>query len=266
MTTSRIRKTAPHSSSSDSLRTIHLHAPASWAELTQEQLRYVLTLLAQGVEGTKLKTYMFIRFTGITVLRRSKNGWKCTLKKKVFYMQPWQTLYCIDKMKFVDSLEDMCVRLDGIQGFHAVNALLKNVPFKDYLNMDTAYYGYQMSKEETPLLHLAELLYRDKEGKAARGIKPSKAEMLGCLLWFAHVKDVLAKTFTHFFRKRPTDADDGDDYDPRTAIDAQIRALTDGDVTKEQAVYNTDCWRALAELNAKAKEAQEMRMHLKAKK
>ena len=38
---------------------------------------------------------------------------------------------------------------------------------------------------------------------------------------------------------------------------AQVRALTGGDVTKEEAVLNVDTWTALAELDAKAKEARE---------
>ena len=39
-----------------------------------------------------------------------------------------------------------------------------------------------------------------------------------------------------------------------TAMNAQIRALTGGDITKEEAVLSMDTWRALTELDAKAKE------------
>ena len=42
-------------------------------------------------------------------------------------------------------------------------------------------------------------------------------------------------------------------------MNAQVRALTDGDVTKEQQVFDTDCWRALTELDQKAREAEEYR-------
>ena len=37
----------------------------------------------------------------------------------------------------------------------------------------------------------------------------------------------------------------------------QLRALTQGDVTKEEMIKNMDCWRALTELNEKAREAAE---------
>ena len=49
----------------------------------------------------------------------------------------------------------------------------------------------------------------------------------------------------------------------RTAMNAQIRALTGGDITKEAVILQMDCWRALTELDAKAQEAQELRNQLK---
>ena len=45
--------------------------------------------------------------------------------------------------------------------------------------------------------------------------------------------------------------------DMRAVMNAQIRALTGGDVTKEREVLSMDCWRALTELNEKAREQQE---------
>ena len=42
-------------------------------------------------------------------------------------------------------------------------------------------------------------------------------------------------------------------------VDAEIRALTGGDITKEAQVLQSDCWRALTELDAKAREAREMK-------
>jgi hypothetical protein len=41
-------------------------------------------------------------------------------------------------------------------------------------------------------------------------------------------------------------------------MNTQIRALTGGDITKEEQVLDMDCWRALTELDAKAKDYEEM--------
>ena len=43
----------------------------------------------------------------------------------------------------------------------------------------------------------------------------------------------------------------------KDAVNAQIRALTKGDVTKEKEVLAIDTWRALTELDALAKEYDE---------
>ena len=43
------------------------------------------------------------------------------------------------------------------------------------------------------------------------------------------------------------------------AMNAQIRALTKGDITKEREVLSMDTWRALAELDAQAKEYEELK-------
>lgn len=74
---------------------IELKAPQSWRELTQEQLRYVFYLMATFADMTVVKTYMFVRFTGISVIEKNRYGWKCAYKPegeklKVFYIEAWQ--------------------------------------------------------------------------------------------------------------------------------------------------------------------------------
>ena len=69
----------------------------------------------------------------------------------------------------------------------------------------------------------------------------------------------MSTAFPHFFRKR-----ESADGEPPTEVhfidlyNAQMRALTGGDVTKEKTVLALDCWRALTELEAKAREAEEL--------
>ncbi len=53
------------------------------------------------------------------------------------------------------------------------------------------------------------------------------------------------------------EGESGEIPDMRAVMNAQIRALTGGDVTKEREVLSMDCWRALTELNEKAREQQE---------
>ena len=47
------------------------------------------------------------------------------------------------------------------------------------------------------------------------------------------------------------------------SMNAQIRALTGGDITKEEIIRKANVWRALTELDAKAREAEELNKKLK---
>ena len=63
----KTKKTARPSSSQVEIK---LHTPKAWHELTQEQLRYVLTLMSEGIEGDTLKAMMLIRFNHINVVMK----------------------------------------------------------------------------------------------------------------------------------------------------------------------------------------------------
>lgn len=116
--------------------------------------------------------------------------------------------------------------------------------------MEKYYQGYLATKEQRYALGLAKLLYPG-------GVQSiDDAELTNCVMWFSYVKKQFSKSFRHFFKPAP---DGGKSVDWVEQMNAQIRALTDGDITKESAVLEKDCWRALTELDAKAHEAEEFR-------
>lgn len=273
-------KTAPSTLSADGV--LHLSCPRSWSEMTQEQLRYALHVIGCGmyssVEG---RTLMLIRFTGIEVLGRTPGGWTCAVpvvvghaskrdslqrsealptkpKRHFFFLQSWQVQDFIRQLEYVDSYETMNVRLESIQGFKAVDALLHGVRFHDYLQMEKYYQGYLSTKEQKYALGLSRLLYPAGQYDSSVGIASlDAAELTGTVMWYSYVKKRLSHFFPHFFKPAPVVQ--GKAVNWLEQMNAQIRALTDGDITKEQAVYDKDCWRALTELDAKAREAEEFR-------
>lgn len=250
---------------------VNLHAPTSWAQLSQSQLRYVFWLLATFADATVVKTYMFVRFTGIDILRRSRFGWKCACKpdghrrRRVFFLHTWQIGSFLKQLSWVDSTETMDNRLDVVCGLHAVHPLLQEdadtkriVPFGDYLCMEQQYQLFHATRDERHIDKLASFLYRRPDFSRPDSMTLSPAERLATLAWFAHIKFVMAHAFPHLFRKADGDAD----ISPLSilqSVNTQLRALTDGDITKERAVRQTDCWRALTELDAKAREAEDFR-------
>lgn len=259
----KTKKSLAPSISSDS-GVLQLHCPISWSELTQEQLRYVLTLIGSNLYNeVEIRTLMFIRFCGISVLKKHTEGfWSCSVvldtgKTHYFDLQSWQIQDMIGQLSFVNHPEDMDVRLESIQGFKAVDRLLHGLFFIDYINLEACYQGYLRSKNQSRIEAMAKILYRDSEGAMPESLQLDVAELSGTLFWFYNIKKELAKAFPYFFR--PIDTMGGDGYNMLDAINAQIRALTDGDVTKEETIKKIDCWRCLTELDAKARDAEEFK-------
>lgn len=242
---------------------VRLYAPSSWQELSQKQLRYVFHLMSTFKDLTTVKTYMFFRFCNLNVIERTKDGWKCTYiseenKRKVVFLQRWQVTDFINNFKYVDSYEGMGVRLENVQGLHAVDIHLHGIAFIDYLNAEKAYQGYMASKDIVPMRNLFHILYRAADGTSNSSVNPSPAEMVGTFMWYSYVKTVFNNAFPNFFRPMSVNEND-EDFDIIKSINGQIRALTEGDITKEDIVLHKDCWRALTELDAKAREAAEMK-------
>ena len=264
-------KTQPSTLSADGV--LHLSCPRSWKEMTQEQLRYALHVIGCGmyssVEG---RTLMLLRFTGIEVKKNTPYGWACCIpvgkptgtraRRHFFFLQSWQVQDMIRQLEYVDSYDDAGVRLESIRGFKAVDVLLRGVPFYFYLYAERYYQLYLKEKKQKFADKMAGALYLSEQIDSKTGLQKMPelsldvAETTACIMWFSYVKKAFSRYFPHFF-KPVSGASASMNLQAQT--DAQIRALTDGDITKEQQVYNADTWRALTELDAKAREAEEFR-------
>ena len=130
--------------------------------------------------------------------------------------------------------------------------------------MERHYQRFLASRSEQSVDLLASFLYRRPDFSRPDEITLTPAERLATVAWYAHVKYVMSHAFPHLFRRADGDADTSD-VAVLNSINTQIRALTDGDVTKEAEVKRVDCWRALTELDAKAREAEELKNMMKRK-
>lgn len=276
---SKTLRTAQATSSTDEKSrtvTINLTAPTSWRELSQEQLRIVFDLMAIEQESTAIKTYMLIYFCGLHVIRHTRFGWKFWTmvdgKKRVIYIKTSEIQSFIHQFDFIDQLEDMDCRLDAVCGLHAADALLQQgVNFNEYLHAEKYYQIFVETQDMEYIDNLAQWLYHDSHGRAAgygdavddegrpvEDVTLTPGERVGTLLWFVHVKRVMARAFPHFFKRTVLEDGQPEHVDFMELYNIQLRALTGGDVTKESTVLNLECWRALTELDAKAREAEEL--------
>lgn len=241
---------------------IDLKLPTGWEVLTDKQLRYVFALLSQGFTATEVKTYCLCRWAGLKILHRyGNNGWACRHGKQEFILTAEQVERATYALGWLDNVPTMPVRIARIGRHRAVPADFEGVPFETFIVCDNLYQGYLTTKQDNLLDELAAHLYDTKR------IKLTAAERVSVFYWFASLKGFLAKVFKHFFQPagNASGADGnmiehgGSQYEMlQNAVNAQIRALTKGDITKEKEVLSLDTWRALTELDAQAREYEEL--------
>ena len=183
-------------------------------------------------------------------------------------------------LDWLDSVPALPVRLAKIGSHGAIDAQFQGVPFETFIVCDNLYQGYLATKQDELLDEMASHLYTRKcsdEGVVCsdllRGLFPpytlhlTQTERISVFYWFASIKTFFARVFKHFFQPvSNASGDDGNMFEQQqsqyeqlqNAFNAQIRALTKGDVTKEQQVLSLDTWRALTELDAQAREYEEI--------
>lgn len=254
-------------------RVLDFRFPTAWQQLNQEQLRYVffaITLFAPA----KAKTYIFMRFTGIRMKKKVKGGWLCTFriswrKKLRFIMHDWQICSFIRQLDFISKPNGYPVRLDCIAGRYAIDAMLHGLSFEEYLCCENHYQGYLYSQDINHLKSLYGFLYKKHPGLKgtlkAFFSRTKEYELMSVFLWWGSIKLYFSSMFHHFFQPIQSmgDTDQPEIPDLMGAMNAQIRALTGGDVTKEKEVLQMDCWRALTELDAKVHDIQELKLRQK---
>ena len=237
---------------------VNLIVPKSWEKLSQEQLKYYFFVLTMCRSAAEVKTYCLCRWSGLEVLYPYGTGFMCRHEQREFVLQPLQVAAAIQSLDWTDTLPTFAVRLERIGKYRALPADFQEVPFETFIICDNLYQGYLSAKDDQLLDDLARVLYQSAK------VRPDAAERIGVFYWFASLKEMFARQFKHFFQ--PLSAhDDGNMFNQGKsqyeiiyhAVNAQIRALTKGDVTKEKEVLAIDTWRALTELDALAKEYED---------
>lgn len=243
--------------------------PKSWSELSDQQLLFFFRQIARDLPMNEVLPLCVCIWADFVVLCHTDKH-ACWVKdrksKRQVVLADWQVTFAARQLAFLESFAPMPVRVSVMGGASAVTADLQNVPFEDYLACENYYQGFLHTQSMECLAEMAHLLYPKLSEKAHL----EKAELLSVFYWFASVKAYFSRMFPHFFTNIPQEksnllgsAELGVGEELRLAMNAQIRALTGGDITKEAAILQMDCWRALTELDAKAQEAQELRNQLK---
>lgn len=231
---------------------LKISTPKSWQELTPPQLRYILTLQAQGIPSGTIQVSAFLHFAGLKIYKTEGDCLRLRAGMKVYRVKASDIAMAAMALDFITDPPTHPQLLTELAGKQAKDAELHGVPFAHYLQIENYMQQYIRTKDATLLTPVLALLYEDNPQE--EDIDATARYMV--LHWYNGLKPFLAQTFPDLFR--PVSGAEGEEPDLREIMLAQIRALTGGDVTKEEQVLNVDTWTALAELNAKAREAKEV--------
>ena len=242
---------------------INFIVPQGWHELSDKQLRYVYQLLANEFATDEVKTLCLLQWSGTKVIGRQDSGSYLLKRGKIlFEVTPLTLAELLPHLDWLGSIPTVPVRLSKINRQHALPADFSEVPFETFIICDNLYKGYLSTQNDELLDQLGATLY----GKEI-AFKPY--ERISIFYWFAALKDSFAQKYSDFFQPVAGAADGNllgsSAPSVEDAMNAQIRALTKGDVTKEAEVLALDTHRALTELNAQAREYKELNAKLKSK-
>ncbi|MCH5346238.1 MAG: hypothetical protein J1E63_03970 [Muribaculaceae bacterium] len=235
---------------------INLVIPQGWYDLSEKQLRFVFRLIADGFNSDELKILCLLRWSKLKVIGRRECGAYLLKKDKIiFELTPLTLAEVLPFLDWLGSVPSYPVRLAKIKGRDALPADFVGVPFEKFIMADNLYQGYLHTQDDSLLDELAGVLYGGV-------ISLNPAERISVFYWMASLKHFFARKFSDFLQPAAV-ASDGNllgssSPNVEEAMNAQIRALTKGDVTKESQILAIDTWRALTELNAQAREYKEM--------
>lgn len=255
---------------------IDLTLPQSWPELSDKELRYVYRLIASDFTADEVKTLCFFRWTGLKVCYRQDDGkFVCRhkssrsafgalrRKKQRFLWTATEVAELLPFLAWLDEPSKMPVCLARIGCHCPFAADFSEVPLEKFIVCNNLFQGYLATQRDSFLLQMAGVLY----GHNFRRMSPS--ELISIFYWFAAVKEMFAQRFPNFFSATASDGNLlGGAASPspsqiQESVNAMIRALTKGDISKEKLILSLDTHRALTELDAQAKEYREINSRLK---
>ena len=224
--------------------------PTGWEALSDRQLRMVFSMLAGQFSSEEIKLLCLLRWNNVNVAARDGDCVLLKSRRSIFRVGVLALADILHALDWMDSFPDVPVRLSRIGWRKALPGDFEEVPFGSFIMADNLYQGYLATRDEALLDDMAEVLYG---GRVSLG----PAERVSVFYWFASLKGFFARRFSDFYQLAGDDGGNLLGASPASvedAMNAQIRALTKGDISKEKEILSLDTWRALAELNAQARE------------
>lgn len=233
--------------------------PTSWEELTQEQLLAVFRLIAYSESGPALMTQAFLIFAGLEPdgedIYRDYAGF-------LFKIGVSQITAAALHLEYLTTQPTAAVRLDRAEDGTPckTGADFEDATFGEFLHTDGLFLMYlnNPGANADRLAEIAIMLYPGITDAAAA----SPLMNANIIIWLSGLKKQLSGMYPYLFAAPAAagyeETPDETAARSRRATLSMIRALTGGDITKENDILQTAAHSALNELNEKAREAKEL--------
>lgn len=247
-------------------QSLNITLPSSWSELNQIELYFLFLQLSRNLTAEEIMALCLFKWAHLKVITRLENGYYLITHEGNKYELSTQQLCCAALfLGWIDELPTVPIQLKFIGKHKALPVDFDKVPFEKFLYTDNLWQGYLHTQDPAFLQQMAEVLYD------CDGIRLNAAQEVAVFYWYVSLKTWFSKKFDNFLKPVGDDQEKGNRLGAtpdiglkiEKAYNAQIRALTGGDITKEREVLQSNTLRALPELDAKAKEAEEMRKTMK---
>lgn len=242
----------------------NISLPTDWQSLSDRQLQYFFHLLSKDYPMEEIQTICLLKWANLSVCCRFKGNTLIKHGKNEAWLSTRQIQSATATLDFLRSFPPFPTRITKIGKAQGIAADFQQIPFSTFIAVDNYYQGFLHTKNINILKDAAPLLYPKIKQR-----KLTTAHLFGIFYWIAALKQYFTRQFHHFFTASPIVPSNLLGNFPNTAeevknaMNAQIRALTGGDITKESAVLAMDTWRALTELDAKAKEVEDFKRSTK---
>lgn len=234
------------------MKFLSISLPRSWNELSNQQLYYLYRLHTENLSAETVKMLALLKWSRLKILHRVGDNYVVAVEKKKYVISVEKLAIASFELDWIDELPTIPVRISRIKGHDAVDAELQGVPFEVYLYCENLYQGYLRTQQHSLITEMGRKLYN------CENMRFNQIERISIFYWWAAIKSYFSRAFPTFFIPVASEVSGVDIGRVLSdAMNSQIRALTKGDITKEREILSMDCWRALTELEAQAKEYEE---------
>lgn len=242
---------------------LDLTVPTSWEQMQPDQIE-LWAKLAARLSPEKAQIYFVLHLLDLSVMELSREGVlisqgvdskKSRSSRLITELSTDQLAIAVASIDFLLSPPQQALKIDYVGRWRLISNDLIGVPFERYLMAENYFQSYLNTQNNIALREMLSVLCTEEIDADL-----TLHEEYLAVLWYASVKMQLSSMFADLLRPSSVDNPPSSE-DMRGAMDAQIRALTGGDITKEPAILSADTWRALTELNAKAREANDYKQH-----